>query len=111
MITSIQAFLVPFPSSTQKPSHWRNRIGFHFFSPKDLAQIAAARVADRRASSPVGALALLYTGRQTSAKSFQALEWALSIALGTETNGHKTKMGTVVYIYAEGGAPGLQREV
>lgn len=45
-------------------------------------------------------LVLLY-GPTSSLKSFLALDWAISIALGLEWNGKRTRRSKVIYIYAE----------
>lgn len=54
-----------------------------------------------------GALAMLY-GEPAVGKTFQALDWALSVATGTTWHGHSVAQGDVVYIYAEG-ATGLRQ--
>jgi hypothetical protein len=58
---------------------------------------------------PSGGL-LTLIGKPKSYKSFLALDWALSIALGLEWCGHRTRQGGVVYVCAEG-ASGLQKRV
>lgn len=50
---------------------------------------------------PAGALSVLF-GEYGSAKSFLALDWALSIATGRSWHGHSVKQGPVVYIAGEG---------
>jgi hypothetical protein len=50
---------------------------------------------------PVGALSMLYAP-QEQAKTFFALDLALSIASGTPFHGRKAKQGPVVYILSEG---------
>src|SRR4051794_31851873 len=52
---------------------------------------------------PAGGLAVLY-GRPGAAKSFLALDWALSVAAGIPWLGCPTEQGHVVYIAAEGKA-------
>jgi len=49
-------------------------------------------------------------GRQSTYKSFVALDWCLSIAAGVAWHGRAARPGTVVYIAAEGG-PGLLRRI
>jgi predicted ATP-dependent serine protease len=50
---------------------------------------------------PEGAFAVLY-GQPGGGKSFVGLDWALSIASGTDWCGHQTQRGPVVYVWAEG---------
>jgi putative DNA primase/helicase len=56
-----------------------------------------------------GALAILY-GPSGSGKSFAALDWALSVATGSDWQGRKVKKGPVVYVAAEG-RTGIVRRV
>jgi RecA/RadA recombinase len=51
---------------------------------------------------PVGSLVGLF-GKSGDGKSFVALDWALSVAQGTEWLGRSVRQGAVVYVAAEGG--------
>lgn len=56
-----------------------------------------------------GSLVCLY-GPSGHGKSFLALDWALSLALGTTWLGHPTRHGVVIYVAAEGG-PSIRKRV
>ena len=56
-----------------------------------------------------GTLAVLY-GPSGGGKTFVALDWALSLATGSQWHGLFVKQGPVVYIAAEGGA-GIKKRV
>lgn len=51
---------------------------------------------------PVGSLVGLF-GKSGDGKSFVALDWALSVAEGTDWLGRSVRQGAVVYVAAEGG--------
>src|SRR5262249_24287435 len=56
---------------------------------------------------PEDGLVVLY-GEPAAGKSFLALDWGLSVAIGEPWLGYEVRQGEVVYIYAEG-ARGLTR--
>jgi hypothetical protein len=58
---------------------------------------------------PTRALAVHF-GPSASAKSFVALDWALSIAIGRDWCGRKVKPGPVIYVVGEG-TSGISRRV
>lgn len=49
-------------------------------------------------------------GKAGHGKSFLALDWAGHISQGMDWNGHKTRQGTVVYVFGEG-AGGIRKRV
>jgi hypothetical protein len=90
--------LRPVESERLLPIEWAEDINpqlQHFWAVKDVL--------------PREGLAVLY-GRPGSGKSTLALDIAMHIALGRDWNGRKTRLGTVIYLAAEGQA-GMRKRI
>jgi len=92
------AALWPVEAERRLPIEWAEEINpqlQHFWAVKDVL--------------PREGLAVLY-GHPGSGKSTLALDIAMHIALGRDWDGHKTRLGMVIYLAAEGQA-GLRKRI